>query len=79
MATVTVRIENVYSCGRVSSSEEQVSAPTGDLDRWWENVIYPLTGDGHPCGSGEDAVYEATIVKSPDDRPELVGQSHEWA
>ena len=76
--TVRVLIQNTYACGRVSSSEETVSAPTGSLDKWWENVVFRLTGDGHSCASGEDAVYEATIVKAPDDRPELVGQSREW-
>lgn len=79
MNTVTVLIENTYTCGRESSSEEQVPYPEPgqDLDDWFDDVVNPLTGDGHPCGSSEHALYEATIIAAPD-RPELVGETSSW-
>lgn len=74
-----VHIENTYACGRLSSSVEDVRGPVpGEtLDDWWEEVVHPLTGDGHPCGSSEDALYEATVVTVDD--PELVaGDVRTW-
>lgn len=83
---VTVLIENTYSCGRESWAVWNVSAPpvlVGDADEreqllrdWFTDEVHDLTGDGHPCGSREHALYEATITAG--DRPELVGQTYSW-
>jgi hypothetical protein len=75
--TVLVRIENTYACGRESASTEPAPAPGADVESWWNDVIGPLAGDGHPCGSREHALYEARIVQAPG-RPELVGQTYSW-
>lgn len=80
MSTVTVRIENAYECGRKSESVVVVGAPefidTESMERWWEDVVYDETGDGHPCGASEGSNYEATIIGG--DHPSLIGQRMEW-
>jgi hypothetical protein len=73
---VTVRIENAYECGRESSETIDLPNPTGPLEDWWEEVIFPCTGDGHPCGSKERCHSEATILAADD--PVLVGQTMGW-
>jgi hypothetical protein len=80
--SVTVRIANSYACGRVSTSEHEVRGPAEgeSVDQWWEVVVFPLTGDGHPCGADEYADYEATVVGV--DTPMqglLAGRVHSWA
>jgi hypothetical protein len=73
---VTVRMTNTYACGRKTSGEHTViglpDAGDGGLDEWWETNALYLTGDGHPCGSSERALYEAEVIEAPG-RPELVG------
>lgn len=75
-STVAVEISNTYACGRESDSTEHVRYPQlGEtLESWWDDVVHDLTGDGHPCGSSEHALYEAVITAAPD-RPELVGET----
>lgn len=60
---------------RTSSCAEHVRypKPDKDLDLWWDDIVHPLTGDGHPCGVSEHALYEAKIVDAPH-CPTLVGQ-----
>lgn len=70
---VKVKIENVYMDGHESERTVTVPAPVGSLKDWWENVVFPKTGDGHDCEG--DAVYTATIVKGP---IQLVGLTREW-
>lgn len=67
---------NSYYADRTHSTIEIVPTPADptDLGDWWEDVIFPLTGDG--LGSREYAIYNAIILKS--DKPGLVGQIHEW-
>lgn len=74
--TVTVEISNTYTCGRESGSTEHVRYPEAGelLEDWWDDVVIPLTGDSHACGSSEHATYEAEIADAPDN-PTLVGQS----
>lgn len=79
---VTVEIANSYACGRVSRATHVLPAPDpardeGEdwLERWFDDVVYDLTGDGHPCGASEDALYEARIVAGP---AALVGQAYDW-
>ncbi len=72
---VTVRIDNTYSDGHESTREVELPRPAGDLEAWWESVVWKETGDGH----GVDRIgscYTATIVESDD--PALVGESYEW-
>lgn len=76
-ATVTVRIENNYACGRSSGGDHEVPAPPvnaseEDLDGWWPEHVESLIGDGHDHGANEESWYVATIVAAPG-RPELVG------
>lgn len=80
MSMVTVRIENAYACGRESWHTVEVEAPaiTDSVEEWWEDVVYPHTGDGHPCGASEDANYEATIIDTTPDAAGLIGQRMEW-
>lgn len=84
---VTVITSNTYACGRESGEVHHVAAPPvgaeksapwqwddtpRELATWWDTVVQPLTGDGHPCESSEHAMYEATVTEAPG-RPELVG------
>ena len=71
---VTVKIENVYSDGHQSSREVQAPGPVGVLGDWWEEVIWPLTGDG--SGEDLDANYTATIIACA--HPGLLGKTYEW-
>jgi len=78
--TVAVKIENSYVCGRESESVVTVPAPADDDTEfvdWWSEHVHDLTGDGHPCGESEHALYEVTIVASVE-RPELVGETYSW-
>lgn len=76
--TVTVQVTNSYACGRTSdgSGEVECPPPGADMERWWNEEV--TTGDGHPCGAGEHALYEALIVAAPLDRPDLIGLSMSW-
>ena len=72
---VTVKIENTYSDGWHSEAIVRVVPPSGDLDEWWNDAIFPRTGDGH----GEDGLgscYTATVIAA--DEAELIGKSYEW-
>lgn len=77
--TVTVLIENGYACGRESTSRVEVPAPAAgqDLDSWWGDEVHDLTGDGHPCGASENAIYEVRVIEAPG-RPELIDESMSW-
>jgi hypothetical protein len=76
--SVTVKIENTYEDGHESVVNVIVADPEDDdLEMWWEDEVFPHTGDGH----GEKypklgSMYEATITKADD--ASLVGQSMEW-
>lgn len=79
MAHVMVRLHNVYECGRQSHATIEVPAPESvglDHEQWWEACVYEYTGDGHGCGSSDNALYTAAIV-GPADRYDL-GAHHEW-
>jgi hypothetical protein len=76
--TTTVEIENGYVNGDVvvNTVEVETFDPDvhDDLDQWWEDEVFPLTGDGRH--GSMDAYYEATVTDS--DRDELVGETHDW-
>lgn len=78
MKTVIVKIENSYSCGRTSERLVTLPAPDdlADLTAWWEDVVFEETGDGHPCGETDNAIYDVEIVGG--DYDSLLGQRHGW-
>ena len=73
---VTVKIENGYECGQESGETLDLPSPTGSLEDWWEEVVFPHTGDGHPCGGEEEGCSVATIIAAAD--PAFVGQTTSW-
>ena len=46
------------------------------LDDWWEEVVFPETGDGHGIDFDGGSCYTATILQS--DVPGLAGETYEW-
>ena len=75
-----VKITNTYS---TRWNSIVISVPTPDraeldedeLDEWWWEVVFPLTGDGK--GESENALYEAIVIGS--DVPKLVGEQYNWS
>lgn len=76
MAYAAVEIDNAYACGRTSSSHHLLSVDGQPDQAWWSDVVFPLTGDGHPCGSSEHGYHEATIINSS--APEFIGIRYTW-
>ena len=74
---VTVLVENAYSDGHKSQATIPLKAPFDPfiLEMWWEEVVFPLTGDGHGKSHGRGSCYTATILTGP---KMLVGKKHEW-
>ena len=73
-----VMIENTYA-DRSNTETVTVESPnpvapftTDDLEDWWEDKVFPHTGDG----GGGYAVYTATVMSS--DVPGLVGLTWSW-
>lgn len=75
--TVTVTVDNAYACGRTSQITTTVTAPltTEIPEDWWCEQV--PSGDGHPCGAREHALYTYEITASTD-RPELIGVGYQW-
>jgi hypothetical protein len=78
--SVTLKIENTYEDGHESSRLVNVEEPESfaALEQWWEDVVYPETGDGH----GEKhpklgCLFEATILDAAD--TSLCGLTMEWS
>lgn len=46
------------------------------LDDWWDEVVWPETGDGHGKDNDLGTCFVGTIVKS--NVRELVGKTYEW-
>jgi hypothetical protein len=77
--TVTIRMENTYEDGHESTSEHVLDNPEDpeNLEDWWEDYVWELTGDGHGADNPKlGSLHEATIIKADDES--LVGQSMEW-
>lgn len=74
--TVIVKIENDYSDEHHSEHTVELPAPTTELDEWWEDVVFPHTGDGHGIDFDGGSCYTATVIDG--DRKALVGATHEW-
>ena len=75
---VTVELSNTYADGHTSTRLVTLPAPyddisRADLEQWWQDVVWPETGDGHPG----DAHYSARIVRA-DHEPGLLTLSREW-
>jgi hypothetical protein len=75
---VTVHIENVYEDGHSSERDVELTTPSPINEGWWEDAVWPETGDGHVSedAAAQGSYYTATIIRS--DNPELLGQSREW-
>lgn len=75
-----VKIHNEYECGSASNSTTHVRNPLpGETSAdWWQDVVFPLTGDDHKCDAAtENGYHEATIVMIDD--PELrPGDTMTW-
>jgi len=76
MSTV-VKIENAYSDGHLSEHEVKLDTPTGDVEEWFDEVVYEHTGDGHGIDNDLGYCHTATVIASDD--PGLLGQTYEWA
>lgn len=60
-----VLIENTYTCGRESEEVVSLPDPDGDLEDWFDDVVYAETGDGHSCSSTDGSYHEATVLDGP--------------
>lgn len=70
----TIRIENAYTDGHGSTSTVTVDDPEGDMDEWWEETVWPHTGDGHNLSHPHtESHYQATILDGPH-----IGAVKEW-
>jgi hypothetical protein len=76
--TLTLKIDNTYGHGTITTRPTAVVPRPEDLDdleEWFEEYIFEHTGTG--ADPNEYAIYEAEIVAC-DELPALVGKSHEW-
>ncbi|GAS94834.1 hypothetical protein MMAG44476_22122 [Mycolicibacterium mageritense DSM 44476 = CIP 104973] len=72
---ITVDFTDLYDGSEYKRTETfDVEPPSGDLDDWAYDNIFPRTGDGR---AHERAAYFATITVFAD-RPDLVGREFEW-
>lgn len=75
--TVKVKIENSYADGHESETTVTVEPPEAfdeaTLDDWWNNVVFPHTGDGYSESMSSSA--EATVLEGPQD---LVDETYGW-
>lgn len=80
MSTVTVRIENAYTDGHESEVDVELEAPEdpAELGEWWDDVVFPHTGDGHGAEKPGLGSYHIARIDRADDES-LVGQSMEWS
>lgn len=71
-----ILIENDYEDGSRSTSVLELAEEpaVAEMDDWWEDVVWPETGDG--SGANMDACYTATITEA--DTAGLVGLKREW-
>lgn len=75
---MAIRVESAYSDGYESVRVQDVEvAPFGDIDQLWEH-LEEYTGDGHGTAGKLGYCYTITVLECPE-RPEVIGQSNEWA
>lgn len=76
--TVLVEIENSYADGHESTVQVRVAPPADpddeeEVDDWWNNTVFPLTGDGH--SETMNSSYEAKVLEGPE---ALVDANYGW-
>lgn len=68
-----VAVENSYADGFEQTTHFPIPTPRrGQLEQWWEDEVFPLTG----VGRDGDATYSAIILAS--DRAGIVGETCTW-
>lgn len=72
--SLTVRFENAYGDGHSSVHTLLLPAPGADIDEWWEDEVFPHTGDSHGIGSAGSCL-TATVIAGPTN---MLGMSNEW-
>lgn len=88
-ALVDVKIENDYSDEHHSERVVQIPGPStvewteadveyfeDVVDKWFNEVVWDYTGDGHGEDSSLGSCYTATVVAAADEQ--LVGREYEW-
>jgi hypothetical protein len=77
MSVVEVKIENDYSDGHHSECVVELELPDdmliADLDDWFNEVVFPKTGDGHGADEDLGSCYTATILTG-----KFTGCENEW-
>lgn len=78
MSAYTVSLESAYSDGHRSKREVLLPAPAGDqsLDDWFEEVVFPETGDGHGADNRLGSCLTATVTAC--DVEAHLGAEREW-
>lgn len=80
---VLVSITNTYTDGCESEVEVWVPGWGGDttnMEDWWQDVVFPHTGDGEHTGGAAEGYYEASIVRVGDENDTtMCGVSTDWA
>ena len=77
---VTVELVGEYASGHKANRKVEVRPPTAgelldvDLADWWNEVVFPETGDGRPH---DPSCWEAKVVTAPA-CSWLVGRTYEW-
>lgn len=82
MQHAIVHIENAYEDGHESAQIVLVSAPDSvlfvdELEQWFEDKVFPFTGDGHG-ENGMGSCYTATLWKASGDLNRFAGYEKEW-
>lgn len=78
--TVTVDLVGEYASGHKAYRKVEVRPPTAaelldpELAGWWNEVVFPSTGDGRPH---EPSCWEAKVVAAAG-CPALAGLTYEW-
>ncbi len=77
-AAVQLEVDTTCPCGHTAGHFLTVRAPSADqpVEAWWQDVVGPLVGDGHACGTTGRARIDAHVLASPDGR--LNCRSHTW-
>lgn len=75
--TVELDSPSCYGHRDIHSGETFHCDGTSDneLADWWEEVVYPHTGDGHGADNDVGSCYTATIIHGP---ARLLGETTEW-
>lgn len=80
---MTVHVASDYECGRHHEETYLAGVPSrkvvADHDAMFAWLTdYVPSGDDHPCGRTENAIYTFTITEAPADRPDLANYTLEW-